>query len=71
MRLGEVRTEKPFGSDRQRQGKVVYIHPAGRWYTVEFAMPYPGGMRPYRECFYTPVKPLILKLKREGIHRAY
>lgn len=51
MRLGEVRTEKPFDSDRQRQGKVVYIHPAGRWYTVEFAMPYPGGVRSYRECF--------------------
>nr|DAG72654.1 MAG TPA: hypothetical protein [Caudoviricetes sp.] len=30
------------------KGKVVYIHPAGRWHMVEFSTPH----GPVRECFY-------------------
>ena len=36
--MGERRTEQPqtFGSGQLYEGRVVYVHPTGRWYTVEF-----------------------------------
>lgn len=39
IRLGDVRKEKPitFGGDGVTyEGRVVYIHPRNRYYTVEF-----------------------------------
>jgi hypothetical protein len=56
MKLGDRITRKPFCSERKWEGKVVYIHPRRRWYTLEFALPYPGGVRTYRECFFNPPK---------------
>ena len=38
IKVGERRTEQPltFGTGRAYEGRVVYVHPTGRWYTVEF-----------------------------------
>ena len=38
IKVGERRTEQPqtFGDGRLMEGRVVYVHPTGRWYTVEF-----------------------------------
>ena len=32
-------------------GTVVYIHPDGRFYSVEFTFPAPGGTRSFRESY--------------------
>lgn len=38
IRLGDIRKEKPitFGDNRPYEGRVVYVHPRNRYYTVEF-----------------------------------
>ena len=38
IKVGERRTEQPqtFGDGRLMEGRVVYVHWSGRWYTVEF-----------------------------------
>ena len=38
IKVGDRRTEQPqtFGGGRLFEGRVVYVHPRGRWYTVEF-----------------------------------
>lgn len=38
VKVGDRRTEQPvtFGDMRPYEGRVVYVHPSGRWYTVEF-----------------------------------
>ena len=38
IKVGERRTEQPhtFGDGRLMEGRVIYVHPKGRWYTVEF-----------------------------------
>jgi hypothetical protein len=38
IKVGERRAEHPltFGGERAYEGRVVYVHPTGRWYTVEF-----------------------------------
>lgn len=38
IKVGDRRTEQPqtFGDGRLMEGRVVYVHPTGRWYTVEF-----------------------------------
>lgn len=38
IKVGDRRTEQPqtFGDGRLMEGRVVYVHPKGRWYTVEF-----------------------------------
>lgn len=38
IKVGERRSEQPvtFGDGRLMEGRVVYVHPTGRWYTVEF-----------------------------------
>ena len=56
MKLGDKVTEKagynPYGisgaPDRLMTGRVVYIHPRGRFYTVEFACE--NGVK-FRESF--------------------
>ncbi|WP_298016693.1 hypothetical protein [uncultured Dysosmobacter sp.] len=49
MNIGDKRTELPslnttFGAIKSTpmEGRVVYIHPAGRFYTVEFTFPLSG-----------------------------
>lgn len=34
-------------------GTVVYVHPEGRFYTVEFTFPGPWGVRRIRESYLT------------------
>lgn len=38
VKVGDRRMEKPitFGDRKAYEGRVVYVHPSGRWYTVEF-----------------------------------
>lgn len=38
IKVGDRRKEQPqtFGDGRLMEGRVVYVHPTGRWYTVEF-----------------------------------
>lgn len=38
VKVGDRRTEKPltFGDGQTYEGRVIYVHPTGRWYTVEF-----------------------------------
>lgn len=38
VKVGDRRREQPqtFGDGRLMEGRVVYVHPTGRWYTVEF-----------------------------------
>ena len=54
MEVGEKKTESLFFGDamvgRTYTGTVVYIHPAGRFYVVEFQF----GDRAFRESFYFP-----------------
>lgn len=33
-------------------GTVVYVHPEGRFYTVEFTFPYDGEVRKFRESYH-------------------
>lgn len=40
-RVGEKSSEKIDCLGVQKAGKVVYVHPAGRFYIVEFT--FPGG----------------------------
>ena len=46
-RVGEKTCEKIDCLGIRKTGKVVYVHPAGRFYTVEFESP--GGQ--FRESF--------------------
>ena len=68
IKVGDIRSEKPFCSERHHEGKVIFVHPQGRWYTVEFQFPRLGVMRTYRECFYNPV-PKAFAEKERAFHR--
>lgn len=37
-----------------REGTVVYVHPEGRFYTVEFTCDYGGQTRKFREAYILP-----------------
>lgn len=53
MEAGDKVTEELFFGDehgRTYTGTVVWIHPEGRFYVVEFAF----GLRKFRESFYFP-----------------
>ena len=39
----------------REEGTVVYIHPEGRFYTLEFTFPGPRGVRKFRESY--PMQP--------------
>lgn len=34
--VGDRLAAKPFTSDKIMTGRVVYVHPSQRWYTLEF-----------------------------------
>lgn len=38
VKVGDRRTEQPqtFGDGQLHEGRVIFVHPTGRWYTVEF-----------------------------------
>ncbi len=38
----------------REEGTVVYIHPEGRFYTLEFTFPGPRGVRKFRESYHLP-----------------
>ena len=58
MVVGDKKTEVCFidGHNRTLTGRVVYIHPARRFYIVEFMFGQTADGRPYkfRETFYFP-----------------
>ena len=39
------------------EGTVVYVHPEGRFYTVEFTFPGAWGVRKFREAYLLPPGP--------------
>lgn len=39
------------------EGIVVYVHPEGRFYTLEFTFPSPWGVRKIREAYPLPPDP--------------
>lgn len=57
--VGDTRLEQPEGTRELREGKVIFVHPSGRWYTVEFSFPGMNKVRSYRECFFASLKPRI------------
>lgn len=57
--VGDTRLEQPEGTRELREGKVIFVHPSGRWYTVEFSFPFANKVRTYRECFFASLKPRI------------
>lgn len=55
MKIGDILTIKPNfyteymgANDQPRQAQVIYIHPEGRFYVVEFR----SDLGPWRETFY-------------------
>ena len=55
MQVGDKRTEKVSLGDCQpltKTGTVVYIHPARRFYVVEFGL----GAHKAREAYYFPAR---------------
>lgn len=43
-----------------QEGTVVYVHPEGRFYTLEFTFPSPWGVRKIREAYPLPPDPARL-----------
>lgn len=50
MKIGDKVTERAETIERTLTGVVVYIHPDGRYYTVEFK----NGEGHFRESFIVP-----------------
>lgn len=46
-----------FAPTAPEPGKVVYIHPEGRWYTVEFTYWRNGRRETFRESYHLKYKP--------------
>lgn len=57
LKVGDrVHRQVEYGMDGGRdlppeEGTVVYAHPEGRFYTVEFKFPYGGEVRTFREAY--------------------
>ena len=49
MQVGDVVKRYPFESENQLTGKVIYIHPERRFYTVEFDC---GMGRHFRQSYF-------------------
>lgn len=47
IQLGDTVTRRIEATDRKATGTVVYLHPEGRYYTVEFDL----GLYKFRECY--------------------
>ena len=54
MQIGDTKAERVECVNAVMRGKVVYIHPEERFYTVEFQ----GAFGSFRESFYFPLKPI-------------
>ena len=54
MNVGDTVAERVTALDAMMRGKVVYIHPEERFYTVEFQ----GLFGSFRESFWFPLKPI-------------
>lgn len=62
MQVGDILEMEPtleatsgLGTIGPIPARVIYIHPAGRYYTVEFRSPITGAT--WRETVYFPLKP--------------
>lgn len=53
--IGDRVTERPFESSKRMSGRVIYVHPSQRWYTVEFEVGFRGKIGKYREAFFAPI----------------
>lgn len=66
MQIGESRAERVDCVDAVMRGKVIYIHPEERFYTVEFH----GLFGSFRESYFFPLKP-INEQHPSGWHSKY
>lgn len=62
MKIGDILCLKPtldassgLGTIGPIRSRVTYVHPAGRYYTVEFRSPITGYN--WRECFWPELAP--------------
>ena len=53
--VGDRLAAKPFTSDKIMTGRVVYVHPSQRWYTLEFMTEIMGKRGKYREAFFAEI----------------
>ena len=55
------------------EGTVVYVHPEGRFYTVEFTFPGAWGVRKFREAYLLPPDPARVLTERPAheIHKGW
>ena len=53
--IGDRIAAKPFESSKTMVGRVVYVHPSRRWYTLEFVIEFMGRRGKYREAFFAPI----------------
>ena len=61
MIIGDYVVERPTAGDHRsppQRGKVVYIHPEGRFYTVEFTYERFGRRGSFRESFLAKPEPM-------------
>lgn len=66
MKVGDFKTERVETIDATMRGKVVYIHPEERYYTVEFS----GLFGSFRESFFFPLLPVNEQLP-SGRHHSF
>lgn len=65
--VGDRLAAKPFTSDKVMTGRVVYVHPSQRWYTLEFVTEFMGKRGKYREAFFSQIP--RLPMPRKGYRR--
>ncbi len=65
--VGDRLAAKPFTSDKVMTGRVVYVHPSQRWYTLEFVTEFMGKRGKYREAFFSQIP--RLPMSRKGYRR--
>lgn len=74
MQVGDILHLEPtleatsgLGTVGPVRSRVIYIHPAGRYYTVEFRSPITGET--WRETVYFPLKPNEPEQCGIGLHQ--
>ena len=59
--IGDRVTERPFESSKRMSGRVIYVHPSQRWYTVEFEVGFKGKIGKYREAFFSTQQGMMIQ----------
>ena len=78
VKLGDrIRAKISYGDGGSllpaEEGTVVYVHPEGRFYTVEFTFPGAWGVRKFREAYLLPPDPARVLTERpvKDIHKGW